>query len=188
MQEKGSIPFEMRRVLVPGRRFKGVKNNWMKIYTPIVAQCKLEIRMNLQARAIEVRTCKDTVTPVAIQRAEEFIRAVVLGFSVEDALAILRMDTIYVNCFDIGEVRMLRNAHIGRAIGRITGTNGRIKMNIENITQTRIVVEDKHIRVMGTAENISLARTAISRLIMGSQPAKVCTDLRTVSKKVHERL
>ena len=188
MEEKRCIPFEMRRVLVPGRRFKGIKEAWMKIYTPIVAQCKREIRMNLGARAIEIRTCKETLSPVAIQRAEEFIQAVVLGFSVEDALAILRLDTIYINSFDIGEVRTLRNAHVGRAIGRIAGRNGKIKASIENISQTRVVLEDKHIRIMGTAENIALARTAISRLIMGSQPAKVCTDLRTVSKKVQERI
>ncbi|KAI5186749.1 RNA-binding protein PNO1 [Nematocida homosporus] len=167
---------------------KAIKGAWMKIYTPIVVQCKLEIRMNLSNRSIDIRTCSKTTTAVAIQRAEEFIKAVVLGFSVEDALSILRMDTIYVDGFDIEEVRILRNDHVGRAIGRIAGKKGKVKTNLENISQTRIVLEDKHIRILGTAENIALAKTAISKLIMGSQPAKVCTDLRTISKKVQERL
>ncbi|KAI5192244.1 RNA-binding protein PNO1 [Nematocida minor] len=186
--ERKEIPFEMRSVQVPSRKMKIIKEEWMKIYTPVVMQCKLQIRMNLTTKSIDIRTCKETLTPVAIQRAEEFITAVTLGFSPEDALSILRDDTLYVNCFSLEDVRIIKNSHIGRAIGRIAGRKGKIKNNLEIISHTRIVVEDKSIRVLGTAENIALARTAISKLIMGSQPAKVCADLRTVSKKVQERL
>ncbi|KAI5171583.1 RNA-binding protein PNO1 [Nematocida sp. LUAm3] len=188
VEARREIPYELRSIPVPQKRIKSIKENWMKIYTPIVMQCNLEVRMNLLGRCIDVRTCKKTLTPVAIQRAEEFIRSIVLGFPVEDAISILRVDSIYVNTFNIEEVRLLKNDHIGRAIGRIAGRKGKVKASLENISQTRIVLEDKHIRILGTAENISIARTAISKLIMGSQPAKVCTDLRTVSKKVHERL
>ncbi|KAI5161988.1 RNA-binding protein PNO1 [Nematocida ausubeli] len=186
-EEKG-ISHEMRSVRVPLRKMKMIKEEWMKIYTPVVVQCNLQIRMNLATQSIDIRTCKETLSPVAIQRAEEFISAVTLGFSPEDALSILRDDTLYVNCFSIEDVRILRHHHIGRAIGRVAGTKGKIKNNLELITQTRIVIEDKNIRVLGTAESIALVRTAVSKLIMGSQPAKVCADLRMISKKVQERL
>lgn len=182
------VAFEIRSIHVPSRKMKIIKEEWMKIYTPVVVQCNLQIRMNLATRCIDIRTCKETLSPVAIQRAEEFINAVTLGFSPEDALSILRDDTIYVNCFSLEDVRILRNSHVGRAIGRVAGTKGKIKNNLELITQTRIVIEDKNIRVLGTAENIALARTAVSKLIMGSQPSKVCSDLRMISKKVQERL
>ncbi|OAG28790.1 RNA-binding protein PNO1 [Nematocida displodere] len=186
--ERKAVPYETRSVPVPGRKLKLVKASWMKIYTPVVAQCKLQIRMNLSASSIDIRTCEETLSTVAIQRAEEFLRAIVCGFSVEDAISVLRIDSIYVDAFDVEDVRRLRHGHVGRAIGRIAGKKGKVKANLENISQTRIVVEDKHIRILGTAESIALARTAISKLIMGSQPAKVCTDLRTISKKVQERL
>lgn len=182
------VPYEMRSIPVPARKMKMVKEEWMKLYTPVVMQCNLEIRMNLQTRSIDIRTCKETLSKVAIQRAEEFIRAVTLGFSPEDALLILRDDSIYVSCFSLEDVRILKNSHVGRAIGRIAGRKGKIKNTLEIVSHTRIVIEDKNIRVMGTAENIGIARTAVSKLIMGSQPAKVCADLRTVSKKVQERL
>ncbi|KAH9385236.1 RNA-binding protein PNO1 [Nematocida major] len=189
VQEKlKEVPFEMRSIPVPARKMKMIKEEWMKIYTPVVMQCNLQIRMNLARKCIEIRTCKETLSPVSIQRAEEFITAVTLGFSPEDALTILRDDTLYVNCFSLEDVRILRHSHIGRAIGRVAGTKGKIKNNIELITETRIVIEDKNIRVLGTDTNIALARTAISKLIMGSQPSKVCSDLRIISKKVQGRL
>ncbi|OAG31273.1 RNA-binding protein PNO1 [Nematocida sp. ERTm5] len=187
-KEEKSISYEMRSIRVPSRKMKAVKEMWMKIYTPIVMQCKLEIRMNLSTQCIDIRTCKETLSPVAIQRAEEFINAITLGFSPEDALSILRDDSLYVNCFSLEDVRILRHHHVGRAIGRIAGSKGKVKNNLELITSTRIVIEDKNIRVLGTAENISLVRTAVSKLIMGSQPSKVCSDLRIISKKVQERL
>lgn len=186
--ERKEVPYEIRSIPVPVRKMKIIKQEWMKVYTPVVMQCNLQIRMNLKNKSIEIRTCESTLSRVAIQRAEEFIKAVTLGFSPEDALLILRDDSIYVNCFSVEDVRILKNSHIGRAIGRIAGRKGKIKNSLEIASHTRIVVEDKNIRVMGTAENIALARTAVSKLIMGSQPAKVCADLRTVSKKVQERL
>lgn len=183
-----TVPFETRSIRVPFRRMKLLKEAWMKIYTPIVTQCKLEIRMNLSARCVELRTCSETLSAVAIQRGEEFVQAVLMGFAVEDALSLLRLDSIYVDGFEISDVKTLRNEHLGRAIGRLVGHRGDTKRNLEKASQTRIVIEDKHIRIMGSAENIALARTAVSKLIMGSQATKVCADLRMIAKKVQERM
>lgn len=177
------VPFEMRSIPVPSRRIKSLKEAWMKIYAPIVNQCRLQIRMNLAERVINIRTCPETLSPAAIQRGEEFLRAVTYGFAVEDALSVLRMDSVYVDCFEIEDVRMLRHGHIGRAVGRIAGTGGKIKRNLEQASQTRIVLEDKNIRVLGTFDNIQLVRTAVSRLIMGAQPSKVCSDLINAAKR-----
>jgi RNA-binding protein PNO1 len=178
---------EARSVPVPRNRLKAVEAQWISIYTPVVKECKLQIRMNLAAQAVDLRTCELTEEDDVIQRAEEFLRAVMLGFEVEDALSILRSDSVYVECFEVEDVKTLRNEHLSRAIGRIAGRKGKVKTALENIAQCRIVVADRKVRVMGTVENIRLARGAISRLIMGSQPSKVCTDLRLIANKIRER-
>lgn len=46
---------EVRRVLVPPHRYTPLKENWMKIFTPIVEQLKLQIRLNLKSRSVELR-------------------------------------------------------------------------------------------------------------------------------------
>ena len=45
----------MRKIHVPPNRFNPLKDNWMKIYTPVVDYLKLQIRFNLKSRNIELK-------------------------------------------------------------------------------------------------------------------------------------
>jgi RNA-binding protein PNO1 len=75
---------EFRRVPVPPHRFSPLKEHWMKIFTPIVEHLKLQIRLNLKKRHVELRSSKLTKDPGAIQKAADFVQAFMLGFEVED--------------------------------------------------------------------------------------------------------
>ncbi|VEL40729.1 unnamed protein product [Protopolystoma xenopodis] len=68
---------------------------------------------------------------------------------------------------------------MARAVGRICGANGRIRMCIENATRTRIVVADQTIHLLGSNERIAVARRAICDLIMGAPPNKIFGKIRT---------
>ena len=46
---------ELRRVAVPPHRFTPLKENWMKIFSPIVDHLKLQIRLNLKTRNVELK-------------------------------------------------------------------------------------------------------------------------------------
>ena len=48
--------------------------------------------------------------------------------------------------------------------------NGKTKFTIENATRTRIVLADTRIHILGSYQNIRIARDAICALIMGSPP------------------
>ena len=62
----------------------------MKIFTPVVEHLKLQIRFNVKDRNVEIRTWKETEDIANIQKAADFVKAFVLGFEVDEALALLR--------------------------------------------------------------------------------------------------
>eukprot|EP01012_Entosiphon_sulcatum_P047129 TRINITY_DN637_c0_g1_i1.p1 TRINITY_DN637_c0_g1~~TRINITY_DN637_c0_g1_i1.p1 ORF type:complete len:194 (-),score=36.07 TRINITY_DN637_c0_g1_i1:119-700(-) len=172
-------------VRVPFHRLAHVKQHWEEIYTPIVEQCKLEIRMNIKARTVDIRPSPETPDTNLVGKAAEFVRAVTLGFEVRDALALLRMEDIYIDTFEVGEVRQtLHDQALLRAVGRMAGTRGKTKFAVENLTRTRVVIDDKTVHVMGTDAQIKLARRALSELVCGAPADKVAATLQVANRKL----
>ena len=92
---------EFRRVSVPLHRITPLKKNWQKIVTTIVENMKLQIRMNVRRKCVELRTSQYTADRNAVQKCVEFLKAFFLGFDLNDAIALLRLDDLFLDTFMI---------------------------------------------------------------------------------------
>lgn len=178
---------QTRKVPVPPHRMTPLKASWPRIYPALVTHLLLQVRMNVKSKAVELRTSKHTTDTGALQKGADFITAFTLGFDVDDAIALLRLDDLYIQTFEIRDVKNLQGEHLARAIGRIAGNSGKTKFAIENTSRTRVVLADQKIHILGGFKNIGIAREAIVSLILGAPPGKVYGNLRTVASRMKER-
>ncbi|EJD05923.1 uncharacterized protein FOMMEDRAFT_78881 [Fomitiporia mediterranea MF3/22] len=178
---------EMRRIPIPPHRMTPLKNEWVNIFGPLTEVLGLQVRMNVHRRCVEIRTSKYTKEVGSIQKGADFVKAFALGFDVNDSIALLRMDDLYLDSFEIKDVKTLHGDHLARAIGRIAGHSGKTKFTIENASRTRVILADTKIHILGAFQNIKIARDAIVSLILGSPPGKVYAGLRTVASRMRQR-
>lgn len=179
---------EHRKIIVPINKLKSLKEHWPTIVKAIIDHMKLEIRMNTKLKCIELRTSENTTNTSAMQRSEDFLKAFMCGFDISDAIALLRLEDLYFETFDIKDVKSLKGDHLSRCIGRICGEKGKTKNAIENSTRTRVIIEGHKISLLGAHVNVNMARNAICSLILGAQPGKVYSKLRLMGKKLNEAI
>mmetsp|Transcript_30786 Transcript_30786/g.117811 ORF Transcript_30786/g.117811 Transcript_30786/m.117811 type:complete len:145 (-) Transcript_30786:1184-1618(-) len=143
--------------------------------------------MNLKSRCVEMKVSPHTEDPEAIQKGADFVKAFILGFEIRDSLALLRIDDLFIESFEIHDVKVLHGDHLSRAIGRLAGKDGKTKFTIENATKTRIVLADTKVHILGSYQNTRLARNAICSLILGAPPGKIYNKLKVVASRMNER-
>ena len=178
---------QYRAVRIPPHRYTPLKHNWEQIMRPIVEHMKIQVRFNPKNRKVELKTSKHTNNTDALQKCADFVQAFAMGFQVQDAIALLRLDDLFIDSFQIKDVKTLTGDHLSRAIGRIAGQSGKTKNAIENATRTRIVLAEDKISILGSFQNIKLARDAICKLILGAPPGKVYNQMKNVASRLKER-
>ncbi|KAL3819543.1 hypothetical protein ACJIZ3_005448 [Penstemon smallii] len=179
---------QFRKIPVPSHRLKPLRKEetWLRIYELVFHDMNVDIRMNPKRLQVELKTKPDTPEIGHLQKCADFVHAFILGFDVEDAKCLFQLDAMYVDSFEVKDVKMLRGDHLSRAIGRISGKCGRTKHAIENATTTRIVVADTRIHILGSFAGIKVARNCLCSLILGSPAAKVYSKLRQLGSRLEK--
>mgnify|MGYP003985547555 CR=1 FL=1 len=159
MQEEVKIPKERIAVLI------GEKGNEKK---RIQKRTNTTLMINSNDGIVLIEG-KDSVD---VMVAKDIVRAVGRGFNPDIALALSNEENNFelINIHDF--VGKSKNQE-GRVKARIIGTDGKARKNIENLTNTSIVVFGKTVGIIGKIDDVDLARRALENLINGSPHMKV---------------
>ena len=108
--------------------------------------------------------------------AREVIRAIGRGFNPDIALQLLHVDT----ALEIIDIRDFSGKSINTLVrlkGRVIGKEGKSRHQIEKLTDTAISVYGKTIAIVGSVEDVAIARRAVESLLTGSPHSSVYTFL-----------
>lgn len=176
-----------RSVPVPANKVRLLKQNWLKICTPVVQLGKLHIRFNQRTNHVEFKSHAGTTDLSYLERSMTYTQAVLDGFKPEDAVVIMKYRDAFTETFHIQDIRKLKGGHLTRAIGRVIGRDGRIKDSIEKFSLTKFILNDEKVSLLGTDESIRIAKDAIGRLVQGAEPTSIFNRLRVISAKQKEK-
>ena len=264
---QASLKSEMRRISIPPHRMSPLKKDWINIFGPLTEILGLQIRMNVQRKAVEIRvSLLNSTLPFTLgayisvvrhqntqKKSGHFRKVQTLSKPMHLDLTLTYVGLPHPRLPSISYLprhiglncppptrrslpRLLRDqgcknparrpscsgyrysdnslsSIMGFLIifpGRIAGQDGKTKFTIENASRTRIVLADTYVRfslgvltpstlrililpstrkihILGSFQNIKIARDAIVSLILGSPPGKVYAGLRTVSSRMRQR-
>jgi ribosomal RNA assembly protein len=148
-----------------------------KIKKEVETATKTKLKIDSREGDVDI-SGKDAIN---LYNAREVIKAIGRGFNPDVAILLLKQDYVLeiINIEDFA-----RTTNIKRVKGRLIGTKGKARKTIETLTECYISVYGKTVSIVGSAENVVLARRAIEGLLRGAKHANIYKWLERRRKEI----
>jgi len=171
---------------VPPESFENVKEGLRQVMGEL--RRRLGVRLTLDEGNSRVLIEAEGEGDAAnVLRARDIVRAIAIGFSPQDALQLLDEDYVLV-VVDVTQAVGDKENHLRRVLGRVIGENGRARRTLEEITGTKIVVNDRGlVGIIGDYERSQIARHGVELLVQGRMHATVYRRLESMMRELKRR-
>ena len=115
--------------------------------------------------------------------AKEIVRAIARGFNPKLAMLLLKQDYM-LEMIDMKDIAGKSQNTMERLKGRVIGTSGKSRAEIERLTDTHISIYGKTIGILGEMDSVYLARQAVAMLLEGSMHKTVYQFLEKKKKEI----
>ncbi len=141
------------------------------------------VKIDVDSRTGDVLIDDSGADPVMALRVRDFVKAVARGFSPERAERLIDEEDTYLEIIDIKEFSGKSENRMRVLKGRIIGTRGKTRRYIEHLSGAEISVYGHTVAIIGTYEQLEMAKKAIEMLLQGSKHA---TAYRFLERKRRE--
>ena len=139
----------------------------------IEEKLKVGLQIDGEAGDVSIALAENADDPSMLFKAKDLVTAIGRGFSPEHAFRLVRDEDAILDLIDLRTVFGKSDADIKRVQGRIIGMNGKTRRIIEELTDTSVSVYGHTVGIIGTVEQVQIAREAIEMLVKGSMHGTV---------------
>lgn len=141
---------------------------------------KLSVKFTISGRQVAIEG-----EPVDEYEAYTVLDAMNFGFETKDALTLTNESFIFrkLNIKDY-----TRRKDLEEVRGRIIGTEGKTKRTFENVSGCAIVINENTVGLIGSAESIEEATTALINLIHGTKQSNIYRFLEKMNAAKREKI
>jgi len=156
----------------------------------IEEKLSVELEIDSDAGDVHISVTENATDPSTLFRAKDVVTALGRGFSPEHAFRLVRDEDAVMELIDLRGVFGKSEADLKRVKARIIGMKGKTRRIIEELTDANVAVYGHTVGVIGTLEQVQVAREAIEMLVKGSMHSTVYRFLhrkrRELKKKMFE--
>jgi len=139
----------------------------------IEEKLSVELEIDSDAGDVHISVSENATDPSTLFRAKDVVTALGRGFSPEHAFRLVRDEDVLMELIDLRAAFGKSEADLKRVKGRIIGLNGKTRRIIEEMTDANVAVYGHTVGVIGTLEQVQVAREAIEMLVKGSMHSTV---------------
>ncbi len=139
----------------------------------IEEKLSVELEIDSDAGDVHITVSENATDPSTLFRAKDVVTALGRGFSPEHAFRLVRDEDVLMELIDLRAAFGKSEADLKRVKGRIIGMNGKTRRIIEELTDANVALYGHTVGVIGTLEQVQVAREAIEMLVKGSMHSTV---------------
>jgi ribosomal RNA assembly protein len=125
---------------------------------------------------IAISPKEDMEDPLGVWKTNKIIKAIGRGFSPELSFK-LNEDDIYLEVIKLSDYLGKSKKALSRYKGRIIGRDGKTRDTIIKMGEVSLVVYGKTVSIIGTIENVLIAKEAVEMILNGSRHKSVYSFL-----------
>lgn len=172
----------MRFVRVPEERVGALIGPEGK--TRAAIESRTGVKIHVDSKEGEVRIDDTSTTdPVGPLKAEDVVKAIARGFSPERAFKLFS-DEMYFQLFDMHDYVGKDKKDVQRLASRVIGSEGKTRRIIEELTGSFLSVYGHTVSLIGDADSIEVAKSAVDMLLSGSEHAAVYRFLENKRREI----
>jgi len=160
----------MERLLLPKERLGAAIGASGSVKSEIERRTGTRLTFDSETGEVLIELAGDN--PLGALQARDILNAVARGFSPEKAFSLLE-ENRYLEVIDISDYAGRSDSAIRRLKGRVIGEAGKTRRTIEQMTGTLVSVYGKTIALVGTPEQLEVAKGAVEMLLRGSPHSAV---------------
>jgi ribosomal RNA assembly protein len=154
----------------------------------IEKKLSVELQIDGEAGEVNILMKENAADPSMLFKAKDVVTALGRGFSPEHAFRLIRDEEAVLDMLDLRAIFEKSEADIKRVKGRIIGMNGKTRTIIEELTDAHVAVYGHTVAIIGTMEQVQVAREAIEMLIKGSMHGTVYRFLHRKRRELKKKM
>jgi ribosomal RNA assembly protein len=140
-----------------------------KVKRDIEERLQVKLEIESEGGGVEIIMDEKSTDPSLILRAKDVVTAIGRGFAPEQAFRLMRNEETAFDFIDLRVIFDRSESDIRRIKSRIIGMNGKTRRTIEELTEADVVVYGHTVGIIGTFEQVDVARNAVQMIIQGCE-------------------